>query len=147
MTVNLWPKDLDVEDIKAPSTILMDQGSKLSEITANVVHGMVLQDTSPADSEKFYYSFFLHSPALGYKFKLFSISYSVGFYPVCFYSTDEEINMTLRRFSMGQPLGVPDDVVMIEALSEDSFIEVLRRIFQSERSKNIIKSIIAQVRV
>ena len=77
--IDLWPDDIEHTSVKAPVTILKEQGALLGRKTDNLVEGVVARDrrlfTEPGD---FRYSFYLAAPALGdYRYRLLGILHSV----------------------------------------------------------------------
>lgn len=82
---------------------------------------------------KFRYGFYIVAPALGnYRYKLFTIQHDVNLYPVKF-TTDEDIKNEIYP-----------DKNTISAGSEKEFLEILKKIFQSKRTKQIIGSLLSQ---
>jgi hypothetical protein len=147
---NLWPEDIAVTQVVAPVAILKEQASMLGERTMNLVEGRVKQNFSdsgglrfPKPSGKsrathsgddlydsdFSYDFDLVAPALNnYRYRLFSISHGVEFYPLL---------ITNSAALTGDGIEVPH---------EEGFLAMLEMIFSSEKTKGIISSLIAQSR-
>ena len=147
---NLWPEDIAVTQVVAPVAILKEQASKLGEITKNLVEGSVKQNFSdlggllfPKPSRKsrathseddlyegdFRYDFDLVAPALNnYRYRLFSISHGVEFYPLI---------ITNCVALNGSDHQITD---------EEEFLTALETIFSSEKTRGIISSLIAQSR-
>ena len=129
---NLWPEDIAVTGAVAPVSILKEQASLLGERTKNLVEGKV----SPGHGigvdlllqNRFSYDFDLVAPALNnYRYRLFSISHFVEFYPLTIASAPLNSN----EFQVNY---------------EEEFLKALERIFSSEKTKRIISSLIAQSR-
>jgi hypothetical protein len=129
---DLWPEDIAVNEVVAPVAILRDQASLLGERTKNLVEGRVTQRESHYSEPDFVYDFYVVAPALNnYRYRLFSISHSVDFYPL---GIQEGVFDLAGRDS---ELKVND---------EEEFLQTLAKIFSSERTKGIISSLIAQSR-
>jgi len=136
---DLWPDINDVPKKKSPSVILEEQALLLKEKTNNIVQAEIKR-TSPIlfRSElvkiPFIYEFFLKSPVLKYKYKLFSIAYDVFMYPT-YFDIDREITREILGGKEGE----------INADNEEEYIVILKRIFNSSKTIKIIQSIISQV--
>ncbi len=121
--LDLWPDDIGHSKLIAPVAILRRQASLLGEKTKNIVKGDV---TSHFDQQRgaFSYSFLLVAPALdNYRYKLFSIYHKVLFYPLELYP---EID--------------PDKTIE----NQDELLEALKKEFNSEKTRGVIQSMIAQ---
>jgi hypothetical protein len=120
---DLWPDDIGVvNDISTPVGILKKQASLLGQKTKNLVEAEI---KSLVDNNRFIYHFNLIAPALNYyQYHLFSIGHDVAIYPLrlSFLAIDESYELD----------------------SQDELIEKLEFIFSHERTKRIIKSLIAQ---
>lgn len=129
---NLWPEDIAVTNAVAPVTILKEQASLLGERTKNLVEGSVVapgivRDVDFLLKDRFSYGFNLVAPALNnYRYRLFSISHGVEFYPLTI-SGSEALN---------------SDELQVN--NEEEFFKALETIFSSEKTKRIIGSLIAQ---
>ncbi len=137
---NLWPENLTVTGTKAPVIILREQASLLGEATQNIVEAEV-KNASPdmggaeENDMGFRYVFYIVAPALGnYQYKLFAIWHTVDLYPVIIYP-DESIMDELYPDSHKDT---------IHAESENEFIEMLKAIFHSRRTGNIIQALVSQ---
>lgn len=126
---NLWPDDIAVTGVVAPVTILKDQASVLGQRTKNLVEGRVTQSNEPFHEDNFTYRFDLVAPALNnYRYRLFSISHGVEFYPLI---------ITNSAAFNGDEVEVPN---------EEEFLNALGNIFSSEKTRRVITSLIAQSR-
>ncbi|MEK6301201.1 MAG: hypothetical protein AABO41_10805 [Acidobacteriota bacterium] len=127
---NLWPEDIAVTQIVAPVAILKEQAALLGERTKNLVEGRVTQRKRDfMDFSKLTYDFDLVAPALDhYQYRLFSISHNVEFYPLTIDNSDALNDSQLH---------VND---------EEEFLHALGQIFSSEKTKGVIKSLVAQSR-
>lgn len=132
---DLWPEDIAVNEVLAPVAILKHQAALLGERTKNLVEGSVTQRKRQfSDDIGFTYDFYLVAPALDfYRYRLFSISHSVDFYPLSI--QDSGVFELDGRESK------------LEVNDEEGFIHVLAKIFSSEKTKGIISSLLAQSRV
>jgi len=131
---NLWPDDITTINVKVPVAILREQASLLGKKTQNIVESQVQRlDKGLEDVGMFVYGFYIVAPALGnYRYKLFTVCHDVSSYPVNF-DIDEDIKNEI----------CPDKNT-ISAESEKEFLEILKKIFQSKRTKQIIGSLISQ---
>lgn len=136
---DLWPDDIKATGIKPPVTILKEQATLLGEKTNNIVTASVLRSESrnllsPVFGKDFSYTFFIEAPALGgYRYALFSIGHSIEIYPV-YFDLDESIK---KEF-----IGPIDKEVSVD--SEEEFLDILQGIFNSDKTKKVIGSILSQ---
>lgn len=128
---DLWPDDIAVNEVVAPVAILKHQASLLGERTKNLVEGIVTQRKREYGETGFIYDFYLVAPALDfYRYRLFSISHTVDFYPLSI-----------------QDIGGPDldgHASKLKVNDEEEFLQALAKVFSSEKTKGIISSLIAQ---
>ena len=136
--VDLWPKDISEISIKSPVAILREQASLLGQKTKGLVTAEVKSvsfntvDYEPSligeTDEVFTYGFFISAPSLNYASRLFVIMHGINLYPVTV---------------------IPDIDVIAEgdvtATSEEEFLEILKIFLGSEKTKQIISSLLAQV--
>ncbi len=147
--LDLWPNDITEEtsDITTPVSILKAQATLLGkktnsrleatvevyvpdvdDITFEAVFGEVLQP--------FTYIFYFFAPSLeNYHYKLFTISYDIDLYPVHIFLDNElksQVEPGQTRYND------------ITAHSEEDFIKLLKKIFNAQKTKRIIQSILAQ---
>jgi len=122
---NLWPEDLGGdENFVTPTAILKAAASQLG----NRTHHLVTADVSTGvRGDNLIHSFWIEVPSLDYRYKLFELHHTVdGFYPL---RTDQWIQ--------GH---------QVEIGSEDELKEYLKQVFASERTKNLIDTLLKQVR-
>jgi hypothetical protein len=136
---DLWPNIKDVPKRKTPSIILEEQASLLKEKTQDIVQAEIKRTTMVVFKEEiiklpFIYEFFIKAPILKYKYKLFSIAYDILLYPT-YFDIDREIEQEM--------LGGKQD--RINANNEEEYLEILKRIFNSQKTIKIIQAIISQV--
>lgn len=133
---DLWPAEIDVTSLIPPATILREQATMLGKRTKNIVLGEV--KAREVENQDFSYDFYIVAPALGnYRYKLFTISYSVDLYPVIIEIEKNIVYGMLenRRGGLINPMKVD---------SEDMFLEILKEIFGSSKTKRVISTLLAQ---
>jgi len=119
---DLWPQDIGEASLQTPVTILRQEAALLGEKTNQLVTAEV---TTQSQGQTFLHSFVIVAPALdNYKYELFKVQHGISFYP-----------MTVIVQGGGNNIG-----------SQAQFIEILRMIFTSPNTKNIVQSLIAQIR-
>ncbi len=138
---DLWPADVATAAAKSPYTILREQAALLGAKTNNIVKAAVRDASANTELAKpFNYNFLITSPALGnYTYRLFMVSYDIGFYPVEFIVDDDiarELGVVPPEFSYGPP----QELV---ASREDEFIRILSRVLGSEKTRRVIGAILS----
>ena len=131
---DLWPDDIKVATkIKAPVTILKEQAALLGEKTDNIVIGSISSYKPLGLAIRvFYYRFYIEAPILGgYRYVLLSISHDIELYPV-FFNIDK---------SLAKELFDQEEII---ANTEEEFIGILKKIFNSNKTKRVVSSILAQ---
>ena len=132
---DLWPKDISSETkLKAPVTILKEQGPLLGEKTKNIVFGVAARDRETVP-DSFCYSFLILAKAIGYSYQLFRTCHKIVFYPVKFTMVDDDILKELAIVSKHS---------LVSAKNEEEFKNLLNKIFNTEKTKRIISAILAQ---
>lgn len=137
---DLWPDEITTSGMKAPATILKEQASYLGEKTNNLVRAYVLRIEAPPRVRKddFGYGFALRAPALDdYRYRLFTIWHSIVLYPVTF-DVDQDIFEEIGDYKLDE------DMTGFLALTEEDMLDILSRIFRSQKTTRIIDSLIAQ---
>lgn len=159
---SLWPK-IEPNSAKPPVAILKEQAYLLGESTQNLVTAEIetmqvadtimkaksseaLDDLSKfltfsmygdkpfGPSAIFRFAFYLVAPALNhYRYQLFFIGYGIDFYPVTF-----RLESDLKR-----ELGVSETEDLF-AETEEQFITILKKIFNSEKTQRVIRAIWTQ---
>ncbi len=123
-TENLWPQFSLDELPRTPKIILNEQAEFLAEGTKNLLTAKIKVRPSPFVFDEVDYDFEIVAPNLGgYKYQLLKISQS-----------------TLSMY----PCRLEVEGNFHEIESEQKLLEKLKDIFNSEKIKNIIKSLIAQ---
>jgi hypothetical protein len=142
---DLWPSEIKpFANVRVPVSILKEQASMLGYKTGNIVLAEVKQKIIDREfeeeySESFIYNFYLVAPALeGYRYKLFFIRYDIALYPLRIYMDEDILNEILSDESDT----IKSSYVVVE--SEEDFLEYLRKIFGSKKTKRVINSLIAQ---
>jgi hypothetical protein len=121
MAADLWPVFTPPTGVKAPVYVLKEQATLLSSKTQKIVRGFV--QSIPSGGRSFAYLLELSSPALpGYSFNLLTLSYPLDFYPLSLTAFDET--------------HIAND--------EGEFRDMLARVFQDPRTKQIVEAIMAQ---
>jgi len=131
---NLWPDNIGSgsPQMKPPIAILREQASLLGERTHNIVTATVNTVQGPS-MRPFRSGFMLLAPALeNYAYRLFSIEHGIEFYPVVL-DVDDDILMELPAHS--RP---------VQANSEAEFLDLLKRIFGSRKTRQVIDAMLAQ---
>jgi hypothetical protein len=130
-------------DIKSPLSILKEQASMLGPKTQMIVKAEVERGNiefylrsnfiPAADFKKFIYEFYIVAPFLNYRYRLFSIIHDVDLYPVEFL-LDVEIEEEI----------IGEENQLLRADSESEFIDRLGRILNSDKTKKVIRALLAQ---
>lgn len=153
MTSDLWPEDLVGElEVRAPRTILKEQASLLGKRTKNLIEGdvrphqleeaptgleqiMGTRRPSPVVNETFLYDFYVVAKTLGYRYKLLSIQHDINLYPVGV-SPDEDI---MAEITDGEKVQIR------WAQTEQELTELLQRIFAAQKTRRVIRALLAQM--
>ncbi|ETR73210.1 MAG: hypothetical protein OMM_07089 [Candidatus Magnetoglobus multicellularis str. Araruama] len=136
--LDLWPTDIINQRLRAPITILKEQAILLQQKSNGVINAQVrrikTQDQLSEEKGQFLYEFIVVAPVLqSYEYRLFTISHEIELYPITL-ETDQII---------ARELGNPNnDPIVVK--SEPDFIEQLRKIFCSKKTKKIINAMLAQ---
>ena len=145
--IDLWPDDIEQTILKAPVTILKEQGVLLGRKTHNIVEGEV---PTMSTSNGFEFTFYLYGPALDYRYRLLTISHSVDLYPVGV-RIDKALYEELSKRELSKAITSKQleeiydgSGVKLVADSEDIFMEILKAIFATEKVRKVIGAIIAQ---
>lgn len=137
--IDLWPNDISLHtDLKAPVTILREQGTLLGRKTNNIVEGMIVRDTDPSTAlGHFKYGFYLTAPALSdYRYRLLTIMHSFELYPL-----DIIPNEGVRK-QLSDKMMNKDEAST--AKNEEEFTKILKEIFATKKARRVIEAIIAQ---
>lgn len=134
-TQDLWP-DFFIEKVRGPKTILQEQASFLSKKTKGILEAAVLTKTS---QDQIYHFFRLISPALKYKYDLFSISHGIELYPVLF-----DVGDNLALLAELDTVLSPSDYTSFIAYDELSFITALSTVLKAPSTMRIIQNLYSQ---
>ncbi len=132
---DLWPKKIINESkITPPVNILVEQGNYLGKQTNNKIIGEVNRagQTGPYNLGEFVFSFNITCPPLGYSYRLFNIGYSIIGYPAKIFFEDGDLLATFKY-----------PVISIQ--DESAFVEVLKKIFSTEKTIKIINGLLSQM--
>jgi len=136
--IDLWPQDLQADERqRAPVTILKEQASLLGQKTRNLLEAEVRQRAARQgfSLDVFFFDFYLVAPALGhYRFKLFSAWHDIRFYPL-FVQLDEDLEREVCHKGERE----------VRVDSEEEFLQILRKIFASQKTRGVIQALLAQV--
>lgn len=135
--MDLWPDDINIPGVTAPSTILKEQASLLGNKTKNIVKANVVPAEAPL-GRGFGYEFRIFAPTLeGYTIELFNMWHDIELYPVYFrfdITLAKELDYRIKSGNLYNCI----------ARDEDEFIKILGEIFNAGRTIRIIKSLLAQ---
>lgn len=119
---DLWPSDIGVATIITPVSILREQAALLGEKTSNLVQAEV---KTSSDGPRVMHAFFLIAPAMDrYRYRLLYVTHNIELYP-----------LTISFEAANSQIVVK---------SQDEFIEQLGKLLSSEKTQNIVKSLIVQ---
>ncbi len=159
-TRDLWPQDLLAESqIPGPVAILREQAALLGRKTRNLIEADVTKValapySNPFDKcdeevaarfgraglgprYAFNYAFDLVAPALGdFRYRLFLVHHDVPQYPTMF-DLDSEFIKELGFISGSSGF--------VEAANEGEFVSILREILRSRRTREVIRTLQAQI--
>lgn len=123
---SLWPEDIGTNiDQSNPVTILKQQAALLGQRTKNIVEAQVSTSTF---ADHFIHSFNLVAPAIGYKYLLFRVQHGPEIYPIALiYDTTDSTSLTIR----------------MTASSETEFLDLLKEVFSSARTRKVIETLLA----
>lgn len=154
--IDLWPPELKVAPVKSPVAILREQAALLKSKTDGEIEADV--ELGESKTQGFIYHFYLIAPTLNnYRFRLFSVVHDVSLYPVRIYVGEdlgEELNATLDKEDQSNKIAQIlsnsgfakiDLRYTLVASTEADFIELLSRILQSRKTREVIGALRAQV--
>jgi len=123
MAEDLWPENIQETSMVTPVSILKEQGALLGEKTNQLLKGEVI---SAPFGNGFVHRFCVVAPTMSYRYDLFQLTHGITFYPCSLKQTGE---------SSPRPIA-----------NEESFKEILKQVFASEQTLNVVRSILAQAR-
>ncbi len=134
---SFWPVNFEAANLKTPKEILEGQMAILPKLTKNLVYAD-LEELNEVQKIKilpngFQYSFVIRGNYLeNYKFKVFSMSHDIIFYPVSvFLDNDIKTELEMSHLSMVERLH-----------SEEEFTTFLKKVLKSKKVSTVIGSII-----
>ena len=123
---DLWP-EIEQSQVVPPVAILRGQAALLGKKTNHLLEGRVVTRTT--GSGGFVHSFYIVAPTLDdYTYKLFEIEHVANQYPV-------------RPTMLKQP--GPFKLLLA---SEEDLLDYIRRILNSDETKRVIGSLLAQIK-
>ena len=131
---DLWPDDIQVDDVLSPHIIVKEQGNLLGKKTNNIIVGKVRMNTY---HDKFQYRFFLYSSPIDYQYQLFEFEYDLNLYPVKIIANKE----IMKELSSG---GDNEREILVNSKAE--LMEVLKAIFAAQKTRKLITAILAQAK-
>ena len=135
--IDLWPDEIKLITLRTPETVLSEQAKLLLKKTNDLVTAGVEREIPFEDeTDSLKYNFYIIAPYVeNYRYPLFAIEYEMDLYPVRFQLRDD-----LQEELKGK-LGEWEGELM--AKSEEEFYSILTEIFQSEKAKLVIGSLMA----
>lgn len=133
---SLWPEEIaNIEQIKSPVSILKEQASSLGKITKNILVGELTQ--VPVNSPYSSYRFNILAPSLrNYRYSLFEVTYNIlEIYPVTIKLDQEIFNELYPNYSRQIDPAISN---------ESELIDMLKKIFHSDKVKQILKSLMSE---
>jgi hypothetical protein len=122
---DLWP-EIDQSQVVPPVAILREQAALLGKKTNHLLEGRV--DTRSTPDGRFVHSFYIVAPTLDdYTYKLFEIEHDADQYPVA--TTEPGVG------------GIYE-----QSASEQQLLDHVRRVLNSEKTKRVVGSLLAQVK-
>ena len=123
---DLWP-DIEQSQVVPPVAILREQAAALGKKTHNLLNGRVQTRTN---GTRFVHTFYIVAPTLDdYSYELFSIEHGPDQYPVQ---------------APGRPGPMPRIMERIE--TDKELIDYVREVLNSDRTKKVVGSLLAQVK-
>jgi hypothetical protein len=120
---DLWPEDVADTDVTAPVSILKAQARRLGARTAWKITADV---DSVGIGSTFRHTFTLQAKRLSYSYELFTVEHGIEFYPLYVF---------FENFERGR----------VEVRSEEELTRLLGEIFNSDLTRRIIRSLVAQI--
>lgn len=144
---DLWPDFVEEPQGNRPPPveILRIQAEALSNKTSGRVHGLVREEHPFAydpetdeygliERDGFCFDFLITAPKLpSYHYRLFSIEYGVPYYPVRL-NVDGDVAKEMRQ-----------EMANLEVGTEEDFLAMLRMIFSSKKTHQVLQAIFAHV--
>lgn len=142
---DLWPSDIAARRVKSPVGILREQASLLGKKTNNIVQAEVQLLNSSTD--ELGSAFFIVAPALNnYRYRLLTVWHEIDLYPVQIFVGDEisdELSPDIQT-KVYHPDFSSQPESYIVANSEEQFLDILAKIFGSNKTKGVITALLSQ---
>lgn len=133
---DLWPENITQLEITTPLEILRNQAALLGQKTNNLVEAEVVEyppRTYIFKPKMFETGFHIVAPTLdNYQYKLFSIIYDIRLYPLTII-VDEDIRAEIGLANSH------------ELQTEEEFVLLLKKIFNTEKTKRVIGTLLKMV--
>lgn len=139
--IDLWPGNIPSHSIiRTPVAILKEQASLLGDKTKNIVEAKVrASEGLELPDGHFRYRFNILAPCLGsYTYHLFVIVHPIDFYPVTFEAGFAVVEDMAKNGSCEI-----DDVKLI-AETEEQFMDILKAILATDKTRQVVEAILAQ---
>ncbi len=141
-TKDLWPADIATKRVHAPLTVLREQAAFLGQKTSNLVQGNVVLNQRVSNKGSFAYDFYIEAPTLdNYSYKLFSVYYSIGMYPLEI-NVEETILQEVSNALTIKPDEAGDPTIFVE--NEEELVKALALIFKSNKTVKVIAALLSQ---
>ena len=138
---DLWPKTIGTVKKKSPVAILREQASLLGQKTQNLLQAQVKGGPAVDRGTSFFYYFDIVAPALdNYKYELFTIEHDIMFYPLIIF-VENDIYLEIEKLNKFEQ--TTDDTFEIK--SEKEFLEILKVILGSEKTRRIVIALLSQL--
>lgn len=157
---DFWPANINKNVPESPIFIMREQARLLGEKTGNLVKADV--GKGAIDQQSFVYHFYIIAPTLNnYHYRLFTIEHGIEMYPLTLY-VDESLGIELNAAKMakGAAAFMLDAVENLSRMtnhtkltepytvtvsSQEAFVTILREILNSNRTLQIIRSLLSQI--
>ena len=129
---DLWP-EIEQSQVVPPVAILREQAALLGKKTNHLLEGRVI--TRPTGDGRFTHLFCIVAPALDdYTYKLFEIVHGANQYPV-------------EAAGLERPGDLPRiGPAIVHLASEQELLDHIRKILNSDGTKRVIGSLLAQIK-
>ncbi len=140
---NLWPK-IETSKVFSPVALLREQANYLGSATNHVIVAEVNKITS--SSTKFFFGFDLYAKAISYRFRLFSIYYSIDVFPVLIIPDERLTNTLKNKFRvLNKYFEDRNAYDYFEVGSQTEYVDFLKEIFNSPSTMRIISAMLSHI--
>ena len=141
---DLWPESIgQTSDSLTPITILQEQAKLLGDKTQNIVTADVETVIDNEKRKPFVYGFYVVAPVLqNFRYRLLEVSHNIELYPLSIYVDEEIINENEGWNDIEQENSWSKKY--FKAKDESEFIDLLKIIFSSNKTKRIIANLMSQ---